>query len=407
MNLTITNQTCEDIIFNGHYLEKLYFGNDLVWEKQHGHDYSQDYFTIESLENGNTITLTRPYDPVYLSGIPYISNISWSKDKINWTTTVADRSAQTAVITVNANAGEKVYWKSDGWYSRNMNDPTTYITFSSTKTINVSGNILSLVYEDNFAGVSGDKYKRFAGMFYENTKLINAINLILSTEISTSYSPFTGKICANVADYANMFNGCTNLISAPELQDEIIRENTYYKMFMNCTSLVNAPTQINVTTFIPDSTFDNTFAKNCCESMFEGCTSLTSAPLLKTSTLSKYCYKNMFKGCTSLVNAPVLLSNNVFEGAYYGMFEGCTSLVNAPELLSMSLATYCYYAMFRNCTSLKYIKCWATSVSANYCTTNWVSGVGATGTFYKHPSMRSWSTGNDGIPSGWTVINAS
>ena len=90
------------------------------------------------------------------------------------------------------------------------------------------------------------------------------------------------------------------------------------------------------------------------------------------------------------------------------MFEGCTSLTSAPELPATTLTNYCYQAMFRNCTSLNYIKCLATNISATYSHQNWVSGVQTTsGTFVKAPSMSSWSTGVDGIPTNWTVQDAS
>ena len=43
---------------------------------------------------------------------------------------------------------------------------------------------------------------------------------------------------------------------------------------------------------------------NCYDSMFEGCTNLTSAPELPATTLTTDCYLGMFKGCTSLTTAP-------------------------------------------------------------------------------------------------------
>ena len=63
--------------------------------------------------------------------------------------------------------------------------------------------------------------------------------------------------------------------------------------------------------------------------------------------------------------------------------------------------------MFNGCTSLNYIKCLATDISTFNCTSNWVNGVASTGTFVKASSMTSWTTGVKGIPSGWTVQDAS
>jgi hypothetical protein len=59
--------------------------------------------------------------------------------------------------------------------------------------------------------------------------------------------------------------------------------------------------------------------------------------------------------------------------------------------------------MFNNCVSLNYIKCLATDTSAEDCTTNWLYNVSATGTFVKAPNS-TWTTGANGIPDGWTVV---
>ena len=88
------------------------------------------------------------------------------------------------------------------------------------------------------------------------------------------------------------------------------------------------------------------------------------------------------------------------------MFENCTSLTTAPVLPARNLITYCYYSMFYGCKSLNYIKCLATSIPTSYCTSAWVRGVASTGTFVKAASMSKWTTGEKGIPKGWTVLNA-
>ena len=48
----------------------------------------------------------------------------------------------------------------------------------------------------------------------------------------------------------------------------------------------------------------------------------------------------------------------------------------------------------------------ATDISENDCTWNWVDGVASTGTFVKNPNMSGWTTGEGGIPTGWTVQDA-
>ena len=143
--------------------------------------------------------------------------------------------------------------------------------------------------------------------------------------------------------------------------------------------------------------------------LFSDCAGLMNVSnlILPASTLADYCYQYMFNGCTSLTTAPELLATTLASQCCFSMFTNCTGLTTAPELPATTLADYCYQNMFQACTSLNYIKCLATDISAGGCTYNWVSGVAATGTFIKNPSMTGWTTGINGIPSGWTVQDAS
>ena len=115
----------------------------------------------------------------------------------------------------------------------------------------------------------------------------------------------------------------------------------------------------------------------------------------------------MFYGCTNLTTAPELPATTLAGYCYDGMFRDCTSLTTAPELPATTLVDYCYQYMFYGCTSLNYIKCLATDISATNCTLDWVNGVTSTGTFVKNANMSSWTTGVNGIPTNWTVQDAS
>lgn len=156
---------------------------------------------------------------------------------------------------------------------------------------------------------------------------------------------------------------------------------------------------------IDDTTIYNTyqFAR-----LFDGCNSLISAEhlVLPATTLTAGCYHSMFQNCTVLTTTPELPAITLAEYCYYQMFSGCTSLTAAPELPATTLADFCYRYMFLSCTSLNYIKCLATDISATSCTNGWVEQVDATGIFVKDASMNDWTTGNNGIPTGWTVEDA-
>lgn len=165
-------------------------------------------------------------------------------------------------------------------------------------------------------------------------------------------------------------------------------------MFEGCTNLTTAPELPAIT-----------LANGCYYNMFRGCSSLTTAPTLPATSLVDSCYYGLFNNCSSLTTAPELPVTTLASSCYAMMFSGCTSLTTAPELPAKTLAQSCYANMFSN-TSLNYIKMLATNISASNCLYNWVKGVASSGTFVKKSAMTSLPTGNSGIPSGWTVVNA-
>jgi len=302
------------------------------------HDYSQDYLTIEVLDNGTQISFTQ-------------NSIEYSID--NGTTWGTMTTSEYLAL----NTGEKALFKASGL------TPTSSVgigTFTvNNGRINVSGNIMSMQDGDNFVNSTTISNKsQFRRLFYNCTNIVDVSNLILpATTLDQN--------C-----YQQMFSGCTSLTTAPELP---------------ATTLVSS----------------------CYRNMFYGCTSLTSAPELPATTLVNFCYNEMFSNCTSLTTAPALPATTLAQTCYASMFSGCTSLTTAPELPATTLVSYCYNYMFSGCTSLNYIKCLATNISASACTTNWLNNVAASGTFIKDASMTNWTTGNNGIPSGWTVQDAS
>ena len=383
--------------------------------------------------------------------------IDYKLNNGNWVSITATKAG----VKINVNTGDKIRFRgSNTSYSDNA---SSYSTFgSSTASFEVEGNIMSLINPTNFATATtlGSKYT-FNGLFNGCTGLTSAENLVLpATTLAEGcyYSMFTN--CAKLTKapkelpsdtlktncYAQMFWNCKSLTKVPKLSATKLATYCYSSMFTNCTSLTTA-TELPATTL----------ATNCYNSMFKGCSSLTTAPALPATTLAQYCYGSMFKGCTSLTTAPELPAttleyqcyNSMFYGCtkltqapalpattlanrcYYYMFEGCSSLTTASELPATTLAQDCYNSMFSNCaslttapelpaeildsgcysymfygcTKLKYIKCLATDISATNCTYNWVNGVASTGTFVKAAVIESWTTGDSGIPTRWTVLN--
>jgi beta-galactosidase len=126
--------------------------------------------------------------------------------------------------------------------------------------------------------------------------------------------------------------------------------------------------------------------------------------ILPAQTLKEACYRAMFSKAHLLIEAPELPATTLAKDCYWYMFEDC-AISQAPELNATTLVQGSYGNMFTCCRNLNYIKCTATGITASACTTNWVSGVSATGTFVKASSMSSWNRNNHGIPTGWTIYD--
>ena len=307
-------------------------------------------------------------------------------DGKTWTTftTPNDTYGGTALTTPTIHAGQKVLWKGIG--NQNWNNGA-YCKITATGNFNVCGNIMSLLYGDNFIGetdLSVTTSAPFKSLFIENNKLISAENLILP---ATTLS----ERC-----YNEMFYQCSSLTTTPELPATTLATACYANMFRDCTSLTTAPE-------LPATIL----SEGCYSYMFENCTSLTGAPELPATTVTNGCYSGMFSDCTSLTTAPdILPALTLADRCYNSMFSGCISLTRAPELPATtfdSTTNYCYAYMFNRCTSLNYIKAMFTTQPTIMYTPDWVNGVAATGTFVKNLAAIWTTTGVVGVPTGWTI----
>lgn len=272
-----------------------------------------------------------------------VSTAQYSYDTVNWET--ADN------VTLNLNTGDKVYFK--GNITDNQGE-YKYAKFIMTGKVAASGSIMSMQ-----AGDPQDKTIIYDYEFYY------------------------------------MFDTCYKLVTAPELPATTLTKSCYGKMFFQCTSLVNAPE-------LPATTL----AERCYFNMFRSCTSIVTAPALPATILTNYCYSDMFRSCTSLTTAPVLPATTLANYCYENMFFECTSLTTVPEITATRLVSYCYDNMLRQCSNLNYIKAMFTTTPSSSYTSNWVSGVASTGKFVKNKDATWDVTGNNGIPTGWTVETA-
>ena len=160
-------------------------------------DYTR-YMTIESLEDGLFIQVP--------SHVEYTIDGTWKRLGIN--------------DSIEVNKGQLISFKK-------TNVIGIFGTFIINGRCNLRGNCMSMVFGD-----SG----------YKNN------------DLSELYAPFS-----------NMFKDCTGIVSVEP-------------------------------TFLPATTL----VDNCYEHMFEGCTSLVTAPELPATTLANNCYNSMFYGCSNL-----------------------------------------------------------------------------------------------------------
>lgn len=371
-----------------------------------------NYLCFTALENGTfTLTIGSTITVAQLQYIEYsIDNgQTWIKTDNKASTTI---TIKTPTITT----GNKVLWRGIGQRTaNNISNTTTQVSkFSSTGRFDVSGNIMSLFYGEDF-------YKRdetptsdtptFRALFYQAINLVHAHELCLPIFYLRNYSyesmfsgctslistPKLHSVKLGIYCYQNMFRYCASLTQLPYLPAKYLAQHCYDQMFRNCTSIITIgnimPSIANlVSTYafsymfadctslqdasgitinllnqgytcngmfygctsltIPPTITATSVTTNACQYMFANCTSLVTAPAISATSLGTYCYQHMYENCTSLENAPALPATALQNYCYCRMFNGCTSLVVSPELPSTSIPTYAYEMMFGNCSSL-------------------------------------------------------
>ena len=217
----------------------------------------RNYFFIEALADGMTVALNNTIQMDGMGSINAPANeLEYSTDQQVW------RRLPNNIASTRVNAGERIYLRGNATSAFDMTNMMMGIGFFNiTQSCNVGGNIMSLLFNDDFedkTDLTGYDYA-FAGLFIQQP-IVNATRLILpATTLATS--------C-----YGMMFAGCTQLEVAPALPA-------------------------------------TTLADGCYSTMFSGCTSLTTAPGLPAPVLTEGCYNHMFYGCSNLKNITMLATD--------------------------------------------------------------------------------------------------
>ena len=383
---------------NGREIQRVFSKGKLVWEKNRI-DYNTTAFTVVAL--ADTVVVEPHY--AYKMG---------TDGSIDGVETIAD-------FKYSINGGE--------WVESHKNPITikkndivsltgTDIFFCKIKGLSdVYGNIMSLLYGDNFVGQNvwhetPSGYARLG--FFESCDIRKAENLILPATTLT-VECYSGMFynCRNLTHapkllpattlttycYSMMFHTCTSLIAPPVIAATKMGDYCCQRMFQNCYSLTQTPD-------LPAKQL----AHDCYSYMFLNCTSLTQTPeKLPATTLDTGCYAFMFQNCTSLTTPPKLPASTLRQSCYTCMFQNCTSLTASPDLPANYLAYDCYSYMFKGCSNLKYVKCNGYRLaggvnSFDECVDGWLSGVSPTGTFVCY-RINNTNPLLEYIPSTWTV----
>ncbi len=275
--------------------------------------YENQYMTIKALGSG-TITFTIPANV----NTSYITSISYRKNKGAWTTT--GNSSSVVTISVSVVANDIVEWKGDA-STLSIGDGTTNASrINCTALFELYGNIMSLLYEDDFRNKNylPDKYRTFQELFMESN-VQNARNLILPVTILENI---------NMNTYRRMFKNCTSLIYAPRyISIKKVNRYTFHEMYYGCTSMITG-SLFDITDCIND---DATYAEFAFRSMYHGCSALQSnlpAEISLEHGFGQQCCTQMFESCSSLKIAPTFSGScdTRFNLQFNNAFQNCTSL---------------------------------------------------------------------------------
>lgn len=197
----------------------------------------------------------------------------------------------------------------------------------------VSGNIMSLVWGEDFAYAPANKLPISVptyrdGALEENIKF---------------FSMFSGGGTNGVVDASNLWLPTNNL-----------PEGIFSYMFNDLGAYLTAAPDIKAK-YLPH---------NACLSMFNRCIVLEDMPNIYAETVEEGALDGMFSECTSLVNTTQLHIKKIHTNFGNHMFEGCTSLVTAPvwnediELYNMNYNYDWFDYVFAGCSALEDASTW-------------------------------------------------
>lgn len=377
-------------------------------------DLEPDYVWIRN-DSTETSILSVPYD--------HYKDVEYSYDKIEWSTFRVNNS-------VEIQPKQKVYLRCTDvpYYYINAEYGSSGIyknmAFKFEKECSFGGDIRTLIDYKTLPTIIPKNH--FSNTFYECTlakslpdfthivvdegsgipDISNMNNITtpirLPNLIAFEYSPFYGESenIKNSFDYNKILKG--EFKNWKRIQDDF----EFNPMLSQNSILTGTFNGLDIS--IPKELPKRFVILNKVSYMYANCANLTK--VMNLSNIRKIDYANyMYSNCTSLTE--VSDNNNVNEvnDCQY-MYSGCTNLKTGMDLSKVKVIKKPMYSgiingfcnMYNNCSKLEEIIAPNISVWDTNKFTNWVKGVAVNGTFYK-PKGLEIPTGNNGIPTGWTV----
>ena len=175
------------------YVAYIEDANRIDWNSKEIVDYTTEYLTFNVLSAG-TINWTA-------SNTKFTKTIDYKLNNGEWTSITSNTSSSAPTITVNP--GDKIQFRGN---NENYGFNTfRHNSFGGSAWFELEGNIMSLIYGDDFKNKLAINDYAFYGLFRDCTNLVSAENLILPATTLASYC------------YENMFQDCTSLTKAPKL----------------------------------------------------------------------------------------------------------------------------------------------------------------------------------------------
>lgn len=202
---------------------------------------AKQYFTIKSLANNNTITLTNNTTGTSVGTTTFQYSIDGGS---TWTSFSLSTGETKTIVTLSNDA--RVMLRGTNERLAHAYNYGHY--FRGTGDYEIEGNISSLVNgDDTTIDLSSKSAHTFSMLFSGDTHLVSVENLkILSTELPAS--------CFN-----STFRDCTRLQKAPELPSTVLGSECYSSMFEGCIGLSQPPSQLKFTSVADGKVYNRMF----------------------------------------------------------------------------------------------------------------------------------------------------